>query len=757
MLEDRSPAAIVAYQHYLGGRCMNYRYPLPGEGGFWSTNFTSAKDAAGYSDSYWFCVGHYEHDLMLACGAQYLWNPDVPADYDYIARELVPQAARFLYGRAWREMAEFLVNLNLNDALLRGCKQVDVVRAGQEKVNRAVELLRTARDKIEPALADGRVGIERLLARMEGVQQWIDLRLAISESLDRCQRGETLVAFGQFDQARAYLDEANGFLAGLDGDEVDQQGFKEDYAQAVERLGKLQEAIEKGGAGQGELGVLPLDGLWRFRLDPQDVGREEQWFAADADRTAWAEIGVPGLWEQSDVPGAAPDYDGVAWYARTFQVPPHWQGRKIVLHVGACDDEAWAYVNGELVGEHLAKDHPETAWEEPFESDVTARIRWEADNLLVIRVNDTHGGGGIWRSVYLRAEDPDKAPPGPGEVEIKAKGPEAQVQPAEAAPEKAWTNVQGFITPGEWTTVLHGPAAGRTVQVTVSFVGYGGDVRDTAGRALTEEETQWLANHGVGRLVISSFTVDGQQLVMPDRYPGFLPAFQYHWDGYGWNYQSLESAEVIRNEEVEAVQCRGRSFCAHYGRFETWMKYEYEIGLRADGLGYEALTLIPEHDTDFSPMRNGPPYGHSGMGSAISSLQLALGRLPSCFKTALVAPLADLPPQAMALDYAADRVVWEGRVDGGGLLGAYNPAGGIYLALLAEPRDRQVAGAIRQFDAEAFPGEEVLLDLMRPLTSDWPAGSRNEFIRWFVAGRAGDVEAAKAALQEARDRLLGRR
>lgn len=751
VLEDRSPEDIAAYEHYLGGRCMNYRYPLPGEGGFWSTNFTSAREAAGYSDSYWFCVGHYEHDLMMACGAQYLWNPDVPADYDYIVRELVPQAARFLYGRAWREMAEFLVNLHLNDVLLRNSSQVEVVRVGQEKVGRAVELLRTAREKIEPALADGRVGIERLLQRMEGVQQWIGLRLAISEALDHAQQAEVLLAFGQLDKARAALEKAAGFLAGLGEEEINRHGFQEDCAQARERLAKLREALEGSGVGQGELRVLPLDGRWQFRLDLQDAGRAERWFAWEADRSGWAEIRVPGLWEQSDVPGAAPDYDGVAWYARTFRLPALWQGRKIVLHVGACDDEAWAYLNGEFVGAHLVKDHPETAWEEPFEFDVTPQVRWGRDNLLVIRVHDIHGGGGLWRSVYLRADEPDRPPPGPGAVEIQAEGVEAEAPSPQPPLEKA--RPRGFIEPGEWAAVLTSPDAGRSVQVTVRFVGYGDDVRNSAGRDLTEEEITWLADHGVGRLAISSFTVGGQQLVMQNRYPGFLLAFHYHWDGYEWNYHSLESAEVIRNEEVEAVQCQGRSFCANYGRFETWMRYEYEFGLRADGLGYEALTLIPEHDTGFSPARNGPPYGHSGVGSAINGLQWALGRLPSSFQIALVAPLADLPPQALMLDYASDRVVWEGPIASGGGVGAYDPVGGVYLALLVDPQVGRAAGAIRQFDAQEYPGDEVLLELTPPLTSDWPAGSRNEFKRWFAAGQAGDVEAAKAALQEVRTRL----
>ncbi len=288
VLEDRGPASIVAYSHYLEGRCVNYRYPLPGQGGFWSTNFTSAKAAAGYTDAYWFCVGHYEQDLLLAGGAQYMWNPELPTDYEYIVKVMVPQACKFLYGSAWREMAEFFVNVNVNDILLQRAKQVAVVRAGQEKVRRAIELLTAARDKVEPALADGRIGIERLLARMQAAEQWLGMRLAISEALDRCQRAETLIAFEQSDKAQEVLAEAEELLGRLEAGKVGQYSWlKGDYEQATARCKKLKEVISKGESAEASLFVLPLDGQWRFRLDPEDIGREEKWFAVDCDRSDW--------------------------------------------------------------------------------------------------------------------------------------------------------------------------------------------------------------------------------------------------------------------------------------------------------------------------------------------------------------------------------------------------------------------------------------------------------------------------------------
>jgi len=301
--------------------------------------------------------------------------------------------------------------------------------------------------------------------------------------------------------------------------------------------------------------------------------------------------------------------------------------------------------------------------------------------------------------------------------------------------------------------VLNCPAEDGDVQITVVFRGYGGDVRNTAGRDLTDKEKQWLADNNVGKLAISSFAIGGKQIVMQNRYPGFLLGFTYSWDGYTWSYHSLDSADVTRNSELESVLCKGRSFCANYGRFETWMRYEYEIGIRADGLGYEHLILIPEHDTGFSPSRNGPPYGAGGGAPAIGGLHLALGRLPSAFSAILLAPFTDVPVQAIALDYASDKVVWEGNCDPSGFVGAYDPANSVYLVLMADPQGKGAPAAVRQSDAEEYPGEEMQIELLRPIVSDWPADSRNEFRRWFAAGAAKDIEAAKAALQAAQSHL----
>lgn len=764
VLEDRGPADIAAYQQYLGGRCVNYRYPFPTADGMWSTNFTAAKHAVGVSDSYWFCVGHYPNDLMMACAAEYLWNPDTPEDYPHITENLVPRASRFLFGDAWREMAEIIVNVNLVVENLKTAKQVEVVQVGQRKVNRAVELLRTATQKCDSSLPDGRVSIQKLLNQMGGAQKWLGLRLALSEAHEQCQQAEALLVFGQATRSRESLDAAKRLLGRVEESQLREfTWLQEDRKAASEKIAALEQGLQTGDAGQRELNILPLDGQWQFKLDPKDAGGKEKWFKSTFDRSGWAGIGVPGLWEQSNVPGAAPGYDGVAWYARSFTMPPKWKGRKVVLHIGACDDEAWGYVNGAFVGDHKEKDHPQVCWEEAFEFDITKAVKWTSPNLLVIRVNDTHLGGGIWKSVYLRADEPDRPAPGPGDVEIKEGGkPPSLRKPIDPTAGKARTSqrtatsqTRTEVQPG-WSTVLASPSKDEQIEITVSLLGHGPDPESSLQRPLADTEKKWFADHRVGRLTITSFMVGDKQLVIQNRYPGHLIAFSYSWDGTWWHYHSLEEVKVTHNALKESVLCKGRSFCADYGRFETWMKYEYEIGVRADGLIHENLTLIPDHDTGFSPHRNGPPYGSTSAGCSVSGLRLALERLPSGFTTALVAPFDKAPARAFDLDYASDKLVWSGRMEGFGCVGAYDSTAGVYFALIAPAGDKSATGSIQQFDAHGYPGDELWINTLRPLVQEWPSGSRNTLKRWIATGKAGDLEAAKQALRRSEASLTPR-
>ena len=180
----------------------------------------------------------------------------------------------------------------------------------------------------------------------------------------------------------------------------------------------------------------------------------------------------------------------------------------------------------------------------------------------------------------------------------------------------------------------------------LSLLGYGNDPASTTDNSkLSEDQVRWLDERRVGQLAIASLQVDDHELVIRDHYPGFIRVFSYGWDGYTYSFHSIDEAVNRREKDGQRVRVSGRSYCALYGRFDSWMKYEYELRLDDDGVGCETLTLIPEQDTDFSPHRNGRPNNYSGIGSSLSGLSFAARVTRPVFATALVAPFADIEPK----------------------------------------------------------------------------------------------------------------
>ena len=102
------------------------------------------------------------------------------------------------------------------------------------------------------------------------------------------------------------------------------------------------------------------------------------------------------------------------WYRRTFSVPQGWTGRRVLLHFGAVDWEATAWVNGKELGTHKGG-------YDGFRFDVTDALKAGGENELIVRVFDptdagtqprgkqvTNPGGifytpttGIWQTVWL--------------------------------------------------------------------------------------------------------------------------------------------------------------------------------------------------------------------------------------------------------------------------------------------------------------------------------------------------------------------
>lgn len=122
---------------------------------------------------------------------------------------------------------------------------------------------------------------------------------------------------------------------------------------------------------------LNLNGPWEFAFDPGRSGLARG--LPGAERLE-REILVP-FCPESTLSGLGDvDFHPGVWYRRTFKVPEAWEGKRVLLHVGACDYDAVVWVNGQEAGRHRGG-------YTPFTCDLTPLLR-RGENALVINAED---------------------------------------------------------------------------------------------------------------------------------------------------------------------------------------------------------------------------------------------------------------------------------------------------------------------------------------------------------------------------------
>jgi hypothetical protein len=159
----------------------------------------------------------------------------------------------------------------------------------------------------------------------------------------------------------------------------------------------------EGGIVRGNLGIyvsslidvdLNLEGDWKFSTKDSLIRKD----SAYSDRD-WQTISVPGIWENQ---GFA-DYDGFAWYRKSFDLPPQLKSEKLVLLMGKIDDIDQVYLNGNLVGstgefvpvDGRIRTNDEYRQLRGYYIQDNAILK-DKDNLIAIRVFDSHGVGGLY-------------------------------------------------------------------------------------------------------------------------------------------------------------------------------------------------------------------------------------------------------------------------------------------------------------------------------------------------------------------------
>jgi hypothetical protein len=126
----------------------------------------------------------------------------------------------------------------------------------------------------------------------------------------------------------------------------------------------------------------------KFKLDPGDLGRFEQWYLDSCDRSGWQladtckpfYLQAPNGLDKRGMP-----YQGAMWYAFELKVPAAARGKTVKLYSPIVVDDAWVWMNGSFVG-HRGHLDPYIR-PAPIEYDVTNLIQPGKPNVIAVRVH----------------------------------------------------------------------------------------------------------------------------------------------------------------------------------------------------------------------------------------------------------------------------------------------------------------------------------------------------------------------------------
>ena len=117
--------------------------------------------------------------------------------------------------------------------------------------------------------------------------------------------------------------------------------------------------------------------LWAQKADP---GTREGWATPNADDSAWKTVTMPMPFEQAGLP----DFDGMVWFRRSFELPAAWAGKELTLGLGPIDDIDTTWINGIKVGQI-------NRYNENRVYTVSAAALKAGKNVISVRVLDTGG------------------------------------------------------------------------------------------------------------------------------------------------------------------------------------------------------------------------------------------------------------------------------------------------------------------------------------------------------------------------------
>ena len=145
--------------------------------------------------------------------------------------------------------------------------------------------------------------------------------------------------------------------------------------------------------------TIDLQKKWKFAPDENNIGISEKWYSVEFNDSQWNTIDAGYRWEELGYR----DLDSYGWYRKKINIPVTWKGKDVWLKLGGVNDAYNLYINGESVS-YFGEANISVASRPTF-TEISAKLNYGDDNLLIIRVNDWGNSGGLWRLPVILTTD----------------------------------------------------------------------------------------------------------------------------------------------------------------------------------------------------------------------------------------------------------------------------------------------------------------------------------------------------------------
>lgn len=145
-----------------------------------------------------------------------------------------------------------------------------------------------------------------------------------------------------------------------------------------------------------------LNANWRFKIDPNQIGLQEQWFSKQVNDASWESVNVPHLW---DLQNEYANYIGKAWYRKSFDHRLDLKDKRVFLEIGEVGMSYTLYVDGKKAGDVLAGNYLE-------EFDITDLLSSDEKHSIALEIDNSLSWGAYWswggirRSVKIITRNP---------------------------------------------------------------------------------------------------------------------------------------------------------------------------------------------------------------------------------------------------------------------------------------------------------------------------------------------------------------